>query len=102
MSYWVCYTSGKKTKMGDPVTEPGIDGGILARKGATPENGAAVNAFVTTMVVENYDVTAGNILAAGGTEAVPKFALAGMAWQGYFKDTEGNIFGIHQADPSAK
>jgi hypothetical protein len=25
-----------------------------------------------------------------------------MAWQGYYKDTEGNIFGIHQPDPNAK
>lgn len=25
----------------------------------------------------------------------------GMAWQGYYLDTEGNTFGIHQPDPSA-
>gem|GEM_PF-1536801 len=24
---------------------------------------------------------------------------AGMTWQGYFKDTDANIFGIHQTDP---
>ena len=29
-------------------------------------------------------------------------ALAGMAWQGYFHDTENNVFGIHQPDPDAK
>jgi predicted enzyme related to lactoylglutathione lyase len=33
---------------------------------------------------------------------LPKFAIAGMAWQAYYKDTEGNIFGIHQADKAAK
>jgi hypothetical protein len=33
---------------------------------------------------------------------LPKHAIAGMAWQGYYKDTEGNLFGIHQPDPSAK
>jgi len=102
MAYWVCYTSGVKSKWEDPVTERGIDGGIVARKGGAPENGAAVNASVLTMAVENYDATAAKILAAGGTEALPKFALAGMAWQGYFKDTEGNIFGIHQPDTNAK
>jgi len=25
-----------------------------------------------------------------------------MAWQAYYKDTEGNIFGIHQTDKNAK
>ena len=34
--------------------------------------------------------------------AMPKFALAGMAWQGYFLDTEGNTFGVHQPDENAK
>jgi hypothetical protein len=29
-------------------------------------------------------------------------ALAGMAWQAYYIDTEQNIFGIHQVDPNAK
>ena len=28
-------------------------------------------------------------------------ALTGMAWQGYYLDTEGNTFGIHQPDPAA-
>ena len=30
-----------------------------------------------------------------------QLALAGMAWQGYFTDTEGNVFGLHQPDPHA-
>lgn len=34
--------------------------------------------------------------------ALPKMALTGMAWQGYYLDTEGNVFGIHQPDPEAK
>jgi hypothetical protein len=25
-----------------------------------------------------------------------------MAWQGYYLDTEGNTFGIHQPDPDAR
>ena len=33
------------------------------------------------------------ILENGGKVAMPKYALPGMAWQGYFIDTEGNIFG---------
>jgi len=29
-------------------------------------------------------------------------ALTGMAWQGYYFDTDGNMFGIHQPDVNAK
>jgi len=25
-----------------------------------------------------------------------------MAWQGYFHDTENNVFGVHQPDPEAR
>ena len=38
----------------------------------------------------------------GATVALPKFSIAGMAWQGYLKDPDHNIFGIHQMDPNAK
>lgn len=31
-----------------------------------------------------------------------RFALGGMVWQGYFVDTEGNTFGLHQTDLNAK
>ena len=41
-------------------------------------------------------------VAAGATVAVEKQALPGMAWQGYFVDTEGNVFGVHQPDPEAR
>jgi hypothetical protein len=27
--------------------------------------------------------------------------IAGMAWQGYHLDPEGNTFGVHQPDPNA-
>ena len=57
--------------------------------------------FVCTMGVGDYDETERRILAAGGQVALPKMALTGMAWQGYYLDTEGNTFGIHQPDPEA-
>ncbi len=85
---------------GEPDT-PGIDGGLLSRTGGTPANGQPVNAYVVTMVCEDFDLYAERILAHGGECVVPKAALTGMAWQGYFKDTEGNIFGLHQPDPNA-
>ena len=81
--------------------EPGIHGGLMARHGAAPEPGASVNGCVMTMGSGDFDGDAAKILAAGGQVALPKYALPGMAWQGYFLDTEGNVFGLHQPDPEA-
>jgi predicted enzyme related to lactoylglutathione lyase len=81
--------------------EPGINGGLLKRPCPAPAPQQGTNAFVCTLQVENFDEIAAKILAAGGIVAMPKFAIAGMAWQGYFLDTEGNTFGIHQADKTA-
>ena len=38
---------------------------------------------------------------AGGAIAVPKMPIPGVGWLAYGKDTEGNIFGIMQSDPTA-
>ncbi|MDI2099626.1 VOC family protein [Ruicaihuangia caeni] len=81
---------------------PGINGAILQRgvPGAGP--GAAVNGAVLTMGVDDYDSAERRIMDAGGEVALPKQAITGMAWQGYYLDTEGNVFGIHQRDETAK
>ena len=81
--------------------EPGINGGIMPRPAPAGGPGSGANAAVLTMGVEDFDAAAEAIAAAGGTVALPKTALTGMAWQGYFLDTEGNTFGIHQPDPDA-
>lgn len=93
MPYWMITTGGDG--------EPGINGGLLPRPAPASGPGAGTNAAVLTMGVEDFDTTAATIEAAGGTVALPKTALTGMAWQGYFLDTEGNVFGIHQPDTSA-
>ena len=95
MEYWMVMTAPK----GD--TTPGISGGLLKRP-APVQPGAPLNAFCCTIQVDNYDEMATKILAAGGTVAMPKSAIPGMAWQGYFMDTESNVFGLHQADVNAK
>lgn len=74
----------------------------MKRKGSAPEANQPLNGFACTMGVEEYDVTEKLILENGGKVAVPKHALPGMAWQGYYMDTEGNVFGIHQPDQNAK
>jgi predicted enzyme related to lactoylglutathione lyase len=96
MDYWMVMTAEKDS------AEPGINGGLLPRPAKVPPHECGTNAFVCTIQVENFDEIAEKITKAGGTIALPKFALAGMAWQGYFLDTEGNTFGLHQTDADAK
>lgn len=85
---------------GDEGT-PGINGAVMPRQGARSEPGAPVNGAVLTLGCEDFDAVHEAILAAGGTVALAKHALPGMAWQGYYVDTEGNVFGLHQPDPAA-
>ncbi|MGG0934980.1 VOC family protein [Brevibacillus centrosporus] len=84
------------------ATEPGINGALMKRQGSSPEPGKPLNGYACTMGVEDYDSTEAKILENGGKVALPKYALPGMAWQGYNMDTEGNIFGVHQPDVNAK
>jgi predicted enzyme related to lactoylglutathione lyase len=94
--YWGAMTAPEGS------TRLGINGGLMNRMGDAPADGAPVNAYVCTVQVDSYDETHDRIVKAGGTVAVPKHAIPGMAWQGYYKDTEGNIFGIHHPDEAAK
>jgi uncharacterized protein len=82
--------------------QPGINGALMQRQGPPPEPNQPVNGYACTMGVEDYDTIEAKILDKGGVVALPKYALPGMAWQGYYKDTEGNIFGVHQPDENAK
>ncbi|MDO5649744.1 MAG: VOC family protein [Gallicola sp.] len=82
--------------------DPGINGALMKRQGKPVEKGQPLNGYVCTMGVEDYDETEKRILDHGGVVALEKHALPGMAWQGYYLDTEGNVFGIHQPDEQAK
>lgn len=96
MKYWMIMSARKGS------TEPGINGGLLPRPCPAPKPEQGTNAYVCTVQVENYDAVHTKIMAAGGIVAMPKFAFPGMAWQGYYLDTEGNTFGLHQTDANAK
>ncbi len=92
--YWLIVTG--------PPEQRGIDGGLVPRRGDAPAEMAAVNAYVCTVMSEAIDATSEAILAHGGTVALPKMAVPGVGWLAYFKDTEGNIFGVMQEDTNAK
>ncbi len=96
MEYWMVMTAEKGSE------EPGIDGGLMRRQGGSPTENQSANSYVCTVLVDNIDETAEKIEKAGGTLAMPKFPIADMAWQAYYKDTEGNIFGIHEPTEKMK
>lgn len=80
----------------------GMRGAILTRPAPVPAMPSGTNAFVSSMEVENFDQTADKIMRQGGQVALPKFAVPGVCWQGYFIDIDGNTFGIFQVDANAK
>jgi len=90
--YWLIRT-------GDPST-PGIDGGLLPRRGII--DGQAVIAFVCTVDVPDINSTVNLITCLGGTVVVPMTAIPRVGWLAYAKDSEGNIFGVMEADPDAR
>jgi uncharacterized protein len=94
MPYWLIKTGEQG--------QPGIDGGLVTRRGPGPSDGQAVNAYVCTVDVTSVDDYVARISANGGLIALAKMAVPGVGWLAYGKDTEGNIFGIMQRDPTAK
>ncbi len=83
------------------ITTEGANGGLLKRPATVPPSQSGTNAYVCSMQVENFDATAEKIMNQGGIEALPKFAVPGKCWQGYFVDPQGNTFGLFQADEKA-
>jgi predicted enzyme related to lactoylglutathione lyase len=94
MDYWLIKTGEKGT--------PGIDGGLLPRRGDGPAAMQPCNAWVCTVDVADVDSTAKRVAELGGTIVVPKMAIPTVGWLTYGHDTEGNIFGMMQMDAAAK
>ena len=87
MPYWMITTGANG--------EPGIDGGLMPR----PQPGAST---VNTIGVASLDTTLESIQSKGGQTVVPKMAIPGIGWLAYCVDTEGNTFGVMEADEKAK
>ncbi len=91
--YWLVKTGEKGT--------PGIDGGLVPRRGAGPTGMAPVNGFVCTIDVGELDAMVEKAVAAGATIALPKMPIPTVGWLAYCKDTEGNIFGMMEMNANA-
>ncbi len=55
---------------------------------------------IPTVHVTDLDATTAAALAAGGEVLVPRVHLPRVGWVAYIADTEGNVIGIMQDDPS--
>ncbi len=88
VAYWTIETGGSR-------------GGLLQRPAQTPPPQCGTNAFVCSLEVKSFDETAKTVAQLGGIVALPKFAVPGTCWQGYFVDPEGNTFGIFEVDAKA-
>ncbi len=82
------------TKSG-PKSRPGIEG-ALAKKESDED------IVVNTIGVQDIDTVIKKIKKHGGTITNPKHAIPGEGWIAYFKDLDGNLFGVMESDPNAK
>jgi len=86
MDYWMVNTGTDG--------EPGINGGLL-KKGD-------VSTTTNTVGVESVDDALAEVSKAGGKMIMPKTPIPTVGYFAYCQDTEGNLFGVMQFDPSAK
>ena len=83
MEYWLVSTG--------PAGQPGIDGGLMRRQapGATTVN---------VIDVASADAALARVQACGGRTVAPKMHIPGVGHVAYCTDTEGNAFGIIEAE----
>lgn len=77
-------------------TSPGINGGMMKRVNAGQP-------FMNYIQVASIDEMLKAVKEKGGLIALPKIEIApGMGWIAAFKDTEGNLMGLHELAPQMK
>lgn len=86
--YWIVRTTEVDKNM--KPTEPGINGGLMKRKDPRQP-------FMNYISVKSIDEMCKKIQANDGVIIMPKVEIGqNMGWIAAFKDTEGNIMGLHQ------
>ena len=86
VDYWLVKTG--------EADKPGIDGAVMRRT----DHGTTYN----TIDVPSVDEFTKAIEKAGGKVVMPKTAVPGVGYMAYCTDTDGNVFGIMEENPSAK
>ncbi|MET1072579.1 MAG: VOC family protein [Umezawaea sp.] len=92
MPYWSIVTGDE----GD-----GINGGLTERRGPEPAIDGPINGASLVVAVDDIDAYIAAAERAGGTVALAKDTVPGVGQLAYYKDTEGNVFGMIQPEPRA-
>ncbi len=87
IDYWLISTEDGKSE--------GINGALMLRD----EQSTSV---INIIDVPDIDKYINEIKDAGGEILTEKMAVPGVGYSVYFKDTEGNTFGLMEDDTSAK
>ena len=87
MEYWLVSTGAED--------KPGINGGLVKRQAPT-------TATTNTIGVESVDKAVKAAQNAGARLVMPKTPIPTIGYFAYLEDTEGNLFGVMEADPNAK
>ena len=87
IDYWTM-TTGQE---GGPGAE-----GALALRADTPEG------VVIYISVADIDVALAKIKKAGGIPPTTKMPIPNIGWSARFRDSEGNLLGLFQADPTVQ
>ena len=85
--YWLINTGAEGT--------PGINGGMMKKPGG-------ITCTTNTIGVDSVDSAVAAVTKAGGKLVMPKTPIPGVGYFAYCEDTEGNMFGVMQADSTAK
>lgn len=87
MDYWFLMTGDEK--------EPGIDGAFGMRQ--SPDD-----MTINTIDVDDVDKYVKLVEENGGEIVRSKQVIPGVGYLAYFKDTEGNLWGMMHSDPDAR
>ena len=77
-----------------PKDQIGIDGAIMPRHHTN-------QSVINTISVDTWEAGAKAVKDAGGQVLSEKDAVPGQGYFAYCRDTEGNVFGIFEANPAA-
>jgi predicted enzyme related to lactoylglutathione lyase len=89
--YWLVTTG--------PSDQPGIDGGLMPREAG--KTGDRITSYVCVVDVADIDASIASAKSLGAPQTDAKTVVPGIGWSAYFKDTEGNTFGVFQSDNNA-
>jgi len=81
---------------------PGIDGGMIKRRGPDPGKDIPIRAFVCSIEVDNIDEYIMKVKEMGSVLAMDKTPVKGFGHVASFIDPEGNSVGLMHRDESTK